>query len=213
MDQLIADADTKFEAVAIFGGMLRELALNPPKKFSSDIDLVVRASSAELSTFAASYDARPNKFGGFRFVYNGWYIDLWTLDSTWANRQGYFHLSKLEDLVQTTFFNIDAIVYLTKEKSVFASEEFFQGLEDHVLDINFQPNPFPSRCARRAIKMFLNYEFDMSTALARFVVGEFRNIESPSELEVRAYKYLNSELISSDDAGVISWVGTPDLFD
>jgi predicted nucleotidyltransferase len=75
--------------VAIFGGMLRGVAIGGPRSFASDVDVVVNADDEAIASCLSSTEHTRNKFGGYRIWYGKHAFDVWNLRSTWAFRAGY----------------------------------------------------------------------------------------------------------------------------
>lgn len=154
----------------IFGGMIRDFALGDARHFFSDIDLVTLGSKGDIEKAIAKYNPKQNKFGGFRFVANKQVYDLWAFEDTWAFRQGYVEGHKLEDLLKTTFFNVDASAYSLTSDCIYISEECLKAIEDRVLDINLTANPAPQRMVKRAIRYGLEKDFAIGPRLAEYMV-------------------------------------------
>src|SRR5690606_28975397 len=101
-----------FGSVAIFGGLIRDLALGNARDFSSDVDIVVKDMPTHVLThFASRHAAQQNAFGGFRLPMGRWLFDVWTFEKTWAFSAGLVHGHSLADLLNTTFFNWDAVLF------------------------------------------------------------------------------------------------------
>src|SRR5438874_13676845 len=63
--------------VILFGGVLRDLALEGGRVYPSDIDVVVRTTDKErLGALIRPHRARTNKFGGYRFSVGRWNFDV-----------------------------------------------------------------------------------------------------------------------------------------
>ncbi len=156
--------------VAIFGGMLRDLALVGNKKFSSDVDLVIDTTEiSRLEKILFRYKPKRNAFGGYRIALQKWMVDIWPLSRTWAFYNGYLQGSKLFDLTNTTFFNWDAIVYELNSGLVHCSSNYFQELTSRLLKINFAENPNPEGVTIRALRLLAIREARLSYELAQYV--------------------------------------------
>lgn len=154
----------------IFGGMIRDFALGDARNFFSDIDLVTFGSQEEITNAIRAYSPKRNKFGGFRFVANKQVYDLWSFQDTWAFQQGYVQGRKIEDLLNTTFFNVDASAYSLISDCIYISDECLKGIESRVLDINLPANPAPQRMVQRAIRYGLEKDFSIGPDLAAYIV-------------------------------------------
>lgn len=172
LDQ-IRDGLPESETV-IFGGMLRDFSLNDARDFESDIDLVSLASREEIATAIECFSPTRNKFGGFRFTVNKYIFDIWAFKDTWAFREGLVEAIKLEDLLRTTFFNVDASVYSLTSRRCHMSAECSNALESRILDINLAENPSPDRMALRAIRLGREKNFAIGNMLALFLLRNLR---------------------------------------
>lgn len=161
---------TELPETVIFGGMLRDFALGNARAFSSDIDLVSLASQEDISKAIARYSPVRNKFGGFRFFVGKRLFDIWAFEDTWAFRQGLVEGRELNDLLKTTFFNVDASAYSLKTGQFFCSDEWEEGIRSRLLEINLADNPSPDRMINRSIRMACEKEFSIGVGLAKFLV-------------------------------------------
>ncbi|WP_133247428.1 hypothetical protein [Pseudomonas sp. NDM] len=164
--------------LAIFGGMIRDLTIGKPEDFQSDIDLVSTATSDQIFSIIKAYSPVRNRFGGYRFRHLGRDYDIWSLQDTWAVREGYVAASCIEDLCKTTFFTVDAAIFSFKDKMVYAPEFYSYSIKERVLDINLVHNPCPERMAAKAIYLALEKEFCVSNQLAEFILCNFQWRES-----------------------------------
>lgn len=150
--------------VAVFGGALRDLALHGTAARPADIDLVVEGDSdRELSRFLAPYAPVRNRFGGFRFRTERWSFDVWRVEDTWAVREGLVKARALDDLVQTTFFDWDALLYVQRSGTIAALPGYFDRLASLVINVNLQENPNPLGNLVRTLRVL---------ALGRAFLGE-----------------------------------------
>ena len=173
----------------IFGGMVRDFALDSVEDFSSDIDVVTRAPADEIYGFIKRFQPRQNKYGGFRFSFNGRAFDIWCLEDTWAVREGYVTAGCLADLQKTTFFNQDAVLFMLGQRKVLATVTYEMQLMHRFLDINLLSHPAPERMAIRAISMALQKNLLLSPRLTEFVL-RYANVEFLPDI----YKHFHDEL-------------------
>lgn len=168
-DPLIADLESAGR-VAIFGGMIRELVFHEPRRLSSDLDLVVDGiSDRDLARTLNTVGFRKNRFGGYRAALGIWSVDIWRLEDTWALRKGYVKGSDLSDMVNTTFFNWDAVVYRLDRREICIREHYFEELERGLLEINLEPNPNPAGNIARAVRHLLTRHAIWGPRLAKYV--------------------------------------------
>jgi hypothetical protein len=142
--------------VALFGGALRDLALHGRTASPRDIDIVVECEGdKDLGRHLAKFNPRRNRFGGFRFRTEVWSFDVWRVQDTWAVREGLVNAKRLDDLVHTTFFDWDALLYETQSESVTALPHYFDRLASPVVDINLVHNPNPLGTLVRALRILV----------------------------------------------------------
>jgi hypothetical protein len=158
-----------------FGGVLRDLVLYGPSKRPRDVDIVVDCSSEDLSSALASFPFQRTRFGGLRIPFRKWSFDIWPLRSTWAFAAGHMNAT-FENLPRTTFFNIEAVAVQfntrpRKKRSLY-SFGFAKAISTRVLDINFEPNPFPQLCIIRGLLTAVCHGFLLSPRLARYMLEQ-----------------------------------------
>jgi hypothetical protein len=178
----------------IFGGMLREFGLGNARTFNSDIDLVTRASRAELLAAVRDFSPSVNKFGGLRFVVGRRLFDIWLLEDTWAFRQGFVPLTGFDSLFSTTFFGVDAAtLHLTSRKYCF-SDAHIRGLKHRVLELNLRENPNPVQRARRAIRMAWEENLGIANPLALYILQNYSSAHASSIGDLAVLKALRVHL-------------------
>jgi hypothetical protein len=175
LKEAIAGVISVLPDTMIFGGMIREFALGNARGFVSDIDLVSTASQADISLAVAKYDAVRNKFGGFRFVIEKQRFDVWSLPDTWAFRNGHASGKTFEDLLMTSFFNIDAACYHVKGKALHCLTDYDRWIQNRILDINLRQNPQPPRMARRALILIQTRQLGVTRRLAEYIAIHVEN--------------------------------------
>ncbi|MFM9913272.1 MAG: hypothetical protein ACKVN9_07055 [Methylophilaceae bacterium] len=178
--ETLNEVSTRLPNTAIFGGMIREFALGNAREFSSDIDLVAFASHHEIYQAIKEFNPDRNKFGGFRFIVGKQLYDIWAFDDTWAFREGIIKGNVFKDLLDTTFFNLDAALFNLDESVCYVSDSYQTWLDDHLLDLNLQENPAPANMARRAINMAINQNLAIGPKLGLFLISQ--KINTPTDL-------------------------------
>lgn len=159
----------RFDRAAIIGGMVRDFARVGAPGFHSDVDMVIDASPSEVAVFAAAHGARINAFGGFSVIAEGWEVDFWPLGSTWAMREGHVKLERLEDVIQSTFFDHDAIIYDIGRRRVICDEGYVARQPLNMLEINLMPNPSIHGSLYRATRRILGWELTAGPKLRAFI--------------------------------------------
>jgi len=156
-------------AVAIFGGMPRDVARGCWRPFASDVDLVVDTTPERLDRFFAPSSARRNRFGGYRTTLGRQEFDVWALPSTWAVSAGHVRAATLADLVHTTFFDCDAVVYLCDRDAALWTAGHARWLRERVVDIGLEPNPHPAGAVARTLRILAEWGDGIGPALAAFL--------------------------------------------
>ena len=172
------------EEAIIFGGMIREFGLGNTRFFKSDIDIVSLSSRLEIYAAIKDYSPKLNKFGGFRFSVGTQLFDIWSFNDTWAFRAGLVKAASINDIVKTTFFNLDAAAFSLQSKELLHSDDYAEALRARLLDLNLQENPSPASMARRAMRMVVENELSVSRRLAEYIVSnsKLRNVDYASSL-------------------------------
>lgn len=180
MQRLREILSTNFEPlgpVAIIGGLVRDIARKGKVGFQSDIDLVIDAEPACVAALAAKLGATPNRFGGFGSVLPHWKLDFWSLPNTWASTAGLVQTLELADLVNTTFFDCDAICYEVQKRRIHAKSGYLERLAERIIDVNLLPNPSIEGNLLRAARRILLWNFRPGPGLRAFIEREL-NVES-----------------------------------
>ncbi len=172
----IGKISQKLPETVIFGGMLRDFALAGPRKFCSDVDLVSYASDEKILEAIGEYQPLRNKFGGFRFTVEKWQFDLWSFNQTWAFQQKIVRGVDLNDLLKTTFFNVDAVVFHLCKRKLISSDAYEHGIRARILEMNLESNPSPQNMARRAIRLATEHELSIGPKLVRYILKMTRDV-------------------------------------
>ncbi|KKC24754.1 hypothetical protein WP12_17250 [Sphingomonas sp. SRS2] len=181
----VVSALSELADVYIFGGLLRDLALEGVASFESDVDIVIRPFDVQIfQKWAMESGFKLNKFGGFRLVRDRWLFDVWELDRTWAFLQDTSIPRTKYTLIDTTFFNWDAIVYDIRANQIIVGQSYFENISQLRLEINFEPNPNPLGALVRCLKTLKNYRAKTGPRLTEFVNT---NISIFSDIDILEY--------------------------
>jgi predicted nucleotidyltransferase len=164
--------------VVIFGGLVRDVTLFGSAQFRSDIDLVVdvedrRALEIALRRHACSH----TNFGGYRLKVDSWHVDVWPFRKTWAIAHGFVEATRLEDLVNTTFFNWDAAFFSLDTGKLTHRDDYLDALNNLYLDVVLPTNPNPVGMAQRALRLVKRTGATISPALVQFILDVYRSDE------------------------------------
>lgn len=159
-----------FGPIVIVGGILRDLILSNNLEFRSDLDLVIDPPDPDsFRDYVIWFGAKKNRFGGFSLPGRKWKIDIWLLKETWAHQAGFVDVMKFDDLLNTTFFNCDAIVYELTSGKVVTKNRYFRELSRRWLEINLRPNPNPIGNTVRAFRYAMMKNFSWGPKLSEHV--------------------------------------------
>lgn len=163
---------------AIFGGLPRDFAREGRDAFNSDVDVVVDASPDVLDGLLRTLGGQRNRFGGYRLKYGRFDFDIWALQSTWAVSHGYVAVHSLDDLVRTTFFDCDAVIFHCRTQVVTRSDRFWTSIEHGIVDTNLEANPHYIGTLARTLKILLDWRQDLGPKLTSYLAeGMARNSE------------------------------------
>ena len=180
-----------FGPVVVFGGLVRDLALFGNRKFCSDLDLVIDTSDLDgFHNYMLSIRAKFNRYLGYRVVIGRWPVDIWPLQNTWAHREGHVEIKEFKDLLDTTFFGCDAILYDISKNKLVSNRGYFEEMSKRLLDINLLPNPNPIGNSVRAFRYAIDKKFIWSYRLSRYIAERIDELgwSALIEHEWKSYK-------------------------
>lgn len=165
--QLVDGPFIRFDRLAIIGGMVRDFARCG--MFASDIDIVIEASSEDVATVAASIGASRNAFGGWRITLDGTDFDFWALETTWVVTNAIVEASRVEDMIKTTFFDHDAVVFDLRSERIICEEDYLLGLRQRRIEINVRTSPIVDGNLYRAVTRILRWDLIPGPRLSEFI--------------------------------------------
>ncbi|MFN0263371.1 hypothetical protein ACKTEK_05765 [Tepidamorphus sp. 3E244] len=182
--------------VFVFGGALRDISLFGSPGFSSDVDTVVQVHDAEaLVGLMGRYQAVRNRFGGHRVRFGRWNFDVWEVSRTWAFAEGVVEAHSPLSLLETTFFNWDAILYDWRSGSLHHGENYFPDLSNKYLELVLQDNPNAVGALVRSLRTICSSdEIQTGPRLSAFVVGGLEDISNEEILSHEASSFLRRRL-------------------
>lgn len=160
--------------IFVFGGTLRDLVALSPAVAPRDLDLVVSGASSEaLQAAFADELLRVTRFGGLHLHLHKLPVDIWPLESTWAFRERLVPGGDFADLPRTTFLNVEAVAAELdttpgRRRRIY-HQAFFSGIQERMLEINLEHNPYPGLCVVRSLITARRLQFSLGPRLARFI--------------------------------------------
>lgn len=148
----------------VFGGAVRDWIVG---KTPRDIDIVIDCNIKNLSILDR-YKGVKNKFGGYKLLVEGIEFDIWSLENTWALKNDTKFEKKLATIPFTAFLNLDAIAYRLDSQEIYENG-FQRAMTSKVLDIMYEPNPYPFLCVSKALCALSKYDLSASDNLKRYV--------------------------------------------
>jgi hypothetical protein len=196
-------------SAVIFGGVLRDLFLFGASEVPRDVDIVVEGvTTSDLEGVFHDLIVEKNRFGGLRLRIRGWLIDIWCFQDTWAIRNQVIKSQGLQDLVRTTFLNVEAVAaeintVRGRRRQVFSSG-FFDAVQGQVLDINLESNPHPALCVIRTIITAIRLDFFLSPRLATYVVEQTKKASLSQVMEAQESHYGKLRIRESRISAVVT---------
>lgn len=185
--------------VYVFGGALRDISLLGAPHFSSDVDTVVQVHDwGAFTDILGQHEAIQNKFGGHRVRFGRWNFDVWEVSRTWAFSKGVVEDRGPLSLLETTFFNWDAILYDWQSGSLHHGQNYFSDLSHKYLELVLEDNPNSVGALVRALRtLCLSDEIQAGPKLSAFVIGQLENISNEEILLYEARSFARKRLTDS----------------
>lgn len=140
----------------LFGGAIRDIALQGITYFYADLDFVVHTQPQKLAQFMAQLSQKhtvsQNKFGGYRILCDKWWLDIWPRQSTWAFTHKHVPYHSVESLLHTTILNWDAALYCINTRKILVNPDYFEQLNSQIADLNLARNPNPKGAFVRVLR-------------------------------------------------------------
>lgn len=197
--------------IFVFGGALRDISLHGALSFVGDVDTVVQVHDGEaLMEVLGRYEAVQNKFGGHRVRFGRWNFDVWEVSRTWAFAEGVVEAHGPLSLLETTFFNWDAILYDWRSGSLHHGQDYFSDLSQRYLELVLEENPNAVGALVRTLRTIcMSDEIRTGPRLSAFVVGGLEDISNEEILSYEANSFprkrLSETLLSNVRARALEW--------
>ncbi|MBL4749103.1 MAG: hypothetical protein JKX71_00725 [Amylibacter sp.] len=197
----------------IFGGAVRDISLFGGSNFKGDVDIVLTTfEDHELERLIETYDAEKNKFGGYRLQIGRWKFDIWEASKTWAFKTGKVKQETHLSLLETTFFNWDAILFDVQTGSLFHNKDYFTHLANKYLELNLEDNPNTFGALIRTLRtLSLSDDIITGPKLSRFLKEKLSEASDHDVLSYEAEsftsRYISSSLLADVRAKADCWNG------
>lgn len=182
----------------LFGGSVRNYYENQFKTLPRDFDIVVCSNNDELDRYFYNVPYSRNRYGGYKIDVYPVGFDIWSLNSTWAFKNGVVKNPNIENLTKTVFLNYDSIVYDLSTGEIF-DEDYQKAKENKKLDIILEKNPFPELNILRSLVFKTRYNMEFSENLYDYMrtwKANFRNNEEIRILNDVQLKHYGSEYLT-----------------
>tara|TARA_R110000751_G_scaffold150910_1_gene255861 strand:+ start:161 stop:916 length:756 start_codon:yes stop_codon:yes gene_type:complete len=169
----------------IFGGVIRDIALNTLRNFSSDIDIVFEGS---LDAKKIPTNSKRNKFGGYRCVYGKWVIDFWKIEDTWAFKNGLYKYETPKSILSTTITNLESALFDIRKKNLICEERYIQDIKDRYIEINNKASPNKKNTLIKILTTIYKKEILLCNPNVLIFFNEVEITFKPGELETALEK-------------------------
>ena len=140
----------------LFGGVLRDLALQGVDGLESDIDLVYEGRIDVDGLRHLGISMENNRFDGFRTKTDLWLVDLWNVEETWAFRNHVVEYQGIESLLSTTITNWESVLYDIAHERLMLREGYLKDINDRYLDMVLEENPNPVGVSVRLLRAYVH---------------------------------------------------------
>ncbi|RPI16250.1 MAG: hypothetical protein EHM58_12225 [Ignavibacteriae bacterium] len=184
--------------IVVFGGVPRDLIFFKRNEIR-DIDLVITDINNQIiEAIIGNKKNRKTRFGGLKCTINKTPFDIWALNDTWSfNHRKFKYKVRFENLPKSVFLSIDALIVNINTKQLI-DYNFKKNFEKKIIDIIFEPNPFPALCVLRSFKYSKKYNFKLSDKLQAYIHSYLNNtynvIEELSKMYISHYGNLSSPI-------------------
>ncbi len=183
------------------GGAVRNMLLSN-KNIPRDLDIILGYISKEhLEKLFPNNIKGKTSLGGLKLQVKDWSIDIWSIQDTWAFRDGKFGGISFSDYPKITFLDIEAIAIQLfskgRKKREIYSKGFFESISKKTIEINYEENPAPAECIIRALHIANEYKFLIGPKLAHYIVSHTNRIEIEELVEIYKCRY-NSTTINTE---------------
>lgn len=155
--------------VYVFSGVIRDF-LTGDYSGVRDLDFVLVDDNyfKRLATLLAKKNIVKmhfNQFGGIKMEIGAYHIDIWRIQDTWGIRDKGLKAT-VDSLIDSAFFNFQAIVYSLRENRFIYHVDFCQFLNTRVMDVVYDRNPNIPLCIVNVCHYWALYRYYISHRLA-----------------------------------------------
>lgn len=143
-----------------------------------------------------------NQFNGIKMKLGDYHIDIWHIQDTWGIKQEKKEAT-VDALIDSAFFNFQAIVYSLRNKQFIYHSDFCRFLETKVMDIVYEKNPSIPLCIVNVCHYWTLYNYNISSKLVRWLKLHYRKDMDLTEVQLKHFgsvfypqDYINSFLKS-----------------
>ncbi|MEO1027261.1 MAG: hypothetical protein AAFX07_17110, partial [Pseudomonadota bacterium] len=163
-----------------------------------------------FSEILDQHKAIQNRFGGHRVRFGRWNFDVWEVSRTWAFSKGVVEARSPLSLLETTFFNWDAILYDWQSGSLHHGQNYFSDLSHKYLELVLKDNPNSVGALVRTLRtLCLSDEILTGPKLSTFVIDQLESISNEEILFYEARSFakmrLSDELLSNMRVRANDW--------
>ena len=151
-----------------------------------------------------NYPHKKNKYGGFRLL-SDWQIDIWFIEETLAFRTNTIKYSTPSDILKTTMFNWDAILYSYNEKKLYCSDTFFDEIKSNQLELNNENIPNKAGFVKKLLRYTTNNNVHIGYKLRSYLLKNKDSLLKNSEITSIEFKEITFlfEILEKNEAGAL----------
>jgi hypothetical protein len=110
------------------------------------------------------------------------------------------------DLMRTTFFNIDAVAINLHDRKIYEGG-FYQVMQTGILEINYEPNPFPVSCVMRSLAALKRFDLKPGPGLLEYIRREGSTLKPSRLVKMQELQY-NRVYIPADELAETWQIGS-----
>lgn len=183
--------------VYIMGGLLREYKDKQKIENLKDVDFCIEIEREDLwDNLLHTIPYIRNKFLGYKFICDGFKIDVWKIEDTWAFKEKKIFSKKNEyfsKLQNTVFLSIDGLIYDIKH-DIWNDTLYEKTMKQKELDVVLEENPFIELNILRSFilqqKYGLTYSEKLKNIILRYLEEHKDYLERFIEIQKNRYGYI-----------------------